>query len=78
MANCPYTPCLHLQRRINHQAETTVWMRLTKKERRKALLDIGTEMACFAWSDISNANFHHCASDCGQLLAHEATTKSGV
>lgn len=73
MVNYPYTPSLHPQRRINHQAETTVRMMLTKNNHSQGLLDIGTEMACFAWNKIPGANFHHCSSDWNDLLAHETT-----
>lgn len=45
-------------------------MRLTKENHRNESSDTGTEMVCFAWSDVYHAKAHHCARDWGEVVAH--------
>lgn len=63
MVNTPHTSRLHPQIRINHRAQTTIKMRLPKKDHRKGLSDFATEMACFVWNDTFDADVHHSASE---------------
>lgn len=55
-------PCLCLEKRNKHGAETAVGMKTAGKNHRRGLSGIGTEMACFAWSNTCDADVDHCAS----------------